>query len=969
MATAGLQGDPSDLPEKPPPVASRLEVLLFTDIVDSTGIKSRLGTIAFAESLRKHNAIFEAVVSGPSGGRIIKHTGDGFFALFETASKAVRCALGFQGRLDAEHWDREPIRARVGIHLGEIAVVRMANRTDIVGSPADIAARIMALGSGGQTLVSRVAAEESRRFLASEPIRWHCHGLYRLKGVSDPVEIWEAAASDSRVLPAPAGAIDGRGPTAPYPQPTSSSDTIGPYRLLGQLGRGGMGTVYKAEQRRPVKRTVALKLIKPGFDSAEIIARFDSERQALARMDHRCIAKVLDAGTDDRGRPYFVMEYVPGVPIVRFADDNKLTIRERLALFVQVCDGVAHAHAKAIIHRDIKASNVLAYSSEGSAFVKIIDFGIAKALTSDRLTDMTFYTERGQAIGTIDSMSPEQADGRPDIDIRTDVYSLGVMLYELLSGVTPFDKDLLTSASDTEVRRIIRDVEPPRPSEKLSGLGDEGERIANNRGVRLSALRKQLAAELEWIPLMAMRKERDRRYATVKDLAADVANYLDGQPLRAGPESMIYRVGKRLRKQRARLLACGAVLLVLGACWVVLADSGFPVPGARVVQNWLDRHEASLFRPALSVKEIKDAAVQQRQALESHLDSNVLTDSGWALPSASVRDHTDAWTQMQTTAALFVIPPGERKHTERTVRVLSQLFEPNGICDPFIPQFGWPNFNDGKPSAEGLAWGLSAIALSLKNGEQLSAIDRTHLLEHLKQVEIALDNCRSSDSASGQPNGGWNMFAHQDKPSEANVYITGLVCLGLLEMKRADAPWHGDSKLRDALLHQTLAWIIQHFDGRGWKTPGRQAEEFNDGLTLEMFSLLLDAEADGLTVLPDALLAELPRQLADCEHRPLDHQIDVAFFSQPFHDHLGHLIARPDRSVRMLWHPWAIKCAALWLKRCQRLGAPVDELVRTRRVLSHLVVELGDAVVAEAKTGYTYVVSETLIGLAAVERL
>jgi hypothetical protein len=195
------------------------------------------------------------------------------------------------------------------------------------------------------------------------------------------------------------------------------------------------------------------------------------------------------------------------------------------------------------------------------------------------------------------------------------------------------------------------------------------------------------------------------------------------------------------------------------------------------------------------------------------------------------------------------------------------------------------------------------------------------------------------------------------------------VCLGLLEMKRADVAWHGDSQLRDSLLQQSIAWIIQHFDARGWKTPGRQAEEYNDGLTLEMFSLVLDAESDGLTVLPDAVLAELPRRLADCEQRPLDHQIDVAFFSQPFHDHLNRLIPRPDRTVRMLWHPWAIKCAALWLLRCQRLGAPIEESVRTRRVLSHLVVELGDAVVAEAKTGYTYVVAETLIGLSTLERL
>ncbi|MCY2954924.1 MAG: serine/threonine-protein kinase, partial [Planctomycetota bacterium] len=288
----------------------------------------------------------------------------------------------------------------------------------------------------------------------------------------------EAASAETT---APTSAHAETRPEPLTPATSSRERWIGQYRLLEPLGEGGMGTVFKAEQRSPVKRTVALKLIKPGFDTAEVIARFESERQALARMDHPHVAKVLDAGADDLGRPYFVMEYVPGVPITQFADTNKLSIKQRLELFTQVCDAIAHAHTKAVIHRDIKASNVMAYMADGKPIVKVIDFGVAKALTGDRLTDRTFNTAHGQAIGTYESMSPEQADGSPDIDTRTDVYSLGVLLYELLTGAKPFDRDTFAKAADQEIRRIIREVDPPRPSTRLTSLGEAGTKIAAAR--------------------------------------------------------------------------------------------------------------------------------------------------------------------------------------------------------------------------------------------------------------------------------------------------------------------------------------------------------------------------------------------------------------------------------------------------------------------------------------------------------
>lgn len=350
------------------------------------------------------------------------------------------------------------------------------------------------------------------------------------------------------------------------------AETIGPYHLLGPLGEGGMGTVYKAEQRVPVKRLVAIKVIKAGLDTKDVLARFESERQALARMDHPNIARVLDAGQDGQ-RPYFVMEFVPGVPITEFADQNRLSVKQRLLLFTQVCDAIAHAHSKSILHRDIKPTNVLAYMADGKPVAKVIDFGIAKALTGDRLTDRTFNTEFGKAIGTYNCMSPEQAAGSPDIDTKSDVYSLGVLLYELLTGVQPFDRDTLAKAADEEVRRIIREVEPPRPSTRVSGLGLIGQKAAELRQATLDSLAKQLRSELEWIPLMAMRKERARRYASVEKLSEDVGNYLAGQPLLAGPESRAYRMQKFVRRHRGALLTSVAfVLLAALATGVYVQD-------------------------------------------------------------------------------------------------------------------------------------------------------------------------------------------------------------------------------------------------------------------------------------------------------------------------------------------------------------------------------------------------------------
>jgi len=338
---------------------------------------------------------------------------------------------------------------------------------------------------------------------------------------------------------------------------------IGPYKLLSILGEGGFAVVYQSEQQEPVKRRVALKVIKPGMDTKQVIARFEAERQALALLDHPNIARVFDAGTTDTGRPYFVMEYVKGVPITEHCDRHKLNIQERLGLLLQVCEAIQHAHQKGIIHRDIKPSNILVSIEGEHAVPKVIDFGVAKAITQP-LTERTLFTEQGQLIGTPEYMSPEQAEiSAQDIDIRSDIYSVGVLLYELLTGVLPFDREMLKGASFSEIQRIIQQEVPPRPSTRLTVLGEEVKTVVENRRTDVGTLARCLRRELEWIPLKAMRKERSRRYRSASELADDIRNYLKGAPLIAGPESTVYRVRKFVLRNRALVTSVLTVLVVL----------------------------------------------------------------------------------------------------------------------------------------------------------------------------------------------------------------------------------------------------------------------------------------------------------------------------------------------------------------------------------------------------------------------
>src|SRR6516225_2885580 len=367
-------------------------------------------------------------------------------------------------------------------------------------------------------------------------------------------------------------AVRAGAPEAPaLPQMEKPGDRIGRYKLLQKIGEGGMGVVYMAEQEEPVRRRVALKIIKLGMDTKLVVARFEAERQALALMDHPNIARVLDGGATETGRPYFVMELVQGVPITEFCDKNQLSVEQRLKLFIPVCQAIQSAHQKGLIHRDLKPTNILVtLNPDGSGFPKVIDFGVAKA-TDQKLTEKTLFTAHGMMVGTPAYMSPEQAEmSRLDVDTRADIYSLGALLYELLTGSPPFPEQRLRSAGYNEMQRMILEERPMKPSTRLSTLqGEQRSIVARNRGASEVSLGRPFPGDLDWIVMKCLEKDRARRYETVNGLARDIERHLKNEPVVARPPSRLYEFQKTVRRHWVGFAAVAAVLAALAIGVVV----------------------------------------------------------------------------------------------------------------------------------------------------------------------------------------------------------------------------------------------------------------------------------------------------------------------------------------------------------------------------------------------------------------
>jgi serine/threonine protein kinase len=424
-----------------------------------------------------------------------------------------------------------------------------------------IFAAALAIGSPPQR-----AAFLDRACAGDPDLRREVEGLLAAHAASNPLDR----------PPADLGRTGAYEPADGGPPAAAPGDRAGPYRLMEQIGEGGFGLVFVAEQAEPIRRKVALKVLKPGMDTRDVVARFEAERQALALMDHPNIAKVFDAGSTPAGRPYFVMELVRGVPITDYCDQNKLPPRQRLELFVQVCQAVQHAHQKGIIHRDLKPSNVLVAPHDGVPVVKVIDFGVAKAL-GQSLTEKTIYTRFAQMIGTPLYMSPEQAEiNQLDVDTRADVYALGVLLYELLTGTTPFDRDRFRKAAFDEIRRILREEEPPKPSTRLSTLGATLSAVSANRKTGPEQLTGLVRGELDWIVMRCLEKDRNRRYDSATGLAKDVQRYLAGDTVEACPPTLGYRLRKAYRRNRATVnmaaaIFAAALLAVAAQTWNLLA--------------------------------------------------------------------------------------------------------------------------------------------------------------------------------------------------------------------------------------------------------------------------------------------------------------------------------------------------------------------------------------------------------------
>jgi len=513
-------------------------------------------------------------------------------------------------------------------------------------------------------------------------VRAEVEQLLMLEGEGDPLETLQKG-----VL-APVGF----GPASAH----NPGDEIGPYRLVRRVGEGGMGVVFEAEQHDPVRRRVALKLIKWGMDTEQVVARFESERQALALMSHPNIARVYDAGATLEGRPYFVMELVAGLPVTEYCDAERLDTRARLELFLMICEGVRHAHLKGVIHRDLKPSNILVTTEDGKAVPKIIDFGIAKA-TDQRLTEQSLFTELG--------MSPEQAAlTSVDVDTRTDVYALGVVLYELLAGALPFDPAGLRKAGFEEIRRRIREEQPSKPSTRIDTAGRNSVDVAARRRTDPPSLRRQLRGDLDWIVMKTLEKERERRYEGAIELSADILRHMRHEPVLAGPPSAAYRIGRFVRRNRTLVagLAGIAVALLAGivvSTWFAMGQARARAEAERqalvseTVLQFLQDDVLAAASPEstsdreLTVREALDAAsekIEERFATQPSLEGSIHSSIGLTYAALGLFDH--AASHLESAIDRFTLEPGRgHPNTAKAVGNLGELYRKQGRFDEAEP--------------------------------------------------------------------------------------------------------------------------------------------------------------------------------------------------------------------------------------------------------------------------------------------
>jgi serine/threonine protein kinase/WD40 repeat protein len=597
---------------------------------------------------------------------------------------------------------------------------------------------------------------------------------------------------------------------------------IGPYKLLQVLGEGGFGVVFLAEQTEPVRRKVALKIIKPGMDSKQVVARFEAERQALALMDHPNIARVLDGGTTDSGRPYFVMELVKGVPITESCDQNRLTPRERLELFIPVCQAVQHAHQKGIIHRDLKPSNVLVTLYDDRPVPKVIDFGVAKAI-EQKLTEQTYFTRIGQIIGTLEYMSPEQASlNALDVDTRADIYALGVLLYELLTGTTPLNKERLEGVAFLEMLRLIREEEPPRPSTRLSESGEALTAYAVYRKTETQKLPKLVKGELDWIAMKALEKDRGRRYPTANALAADVQRYLRDERVEACPPTLGYRLQKYGRKHRAALTMAGmaAALLLLGS----VVSSWQAVRAIDAEALAMDRLHLAMANEEKARKSEKSAQEERNKVQRERDDAREAREKlRWAAYISDMNLVQTAW---------------ERDDIHRFQRLLNHLLP--GKDEPDLRGFEWHYWNNQRhqhvrelaiPPA--CTTGLTSIAAQLSgDGRRLVQLE-TVRDESGKATAGADGKVRRElvirDTATGKPlrrfpyeYPNFRDLAVSHDGSRVLTYETAS-----MDAKRVISPggpmvvWDADSGKHLLEIKTSLIWAILSPDGRRVAIPVR----------------------------------------------------------------------------------------------------------------------------------------------------